>query len=80
MAEDQDSRTEDPTGRRLNEARGQGQVGISRDVSTAASLIAATVVFLIVLPWSMRPLLRLMRGLIEHPGAINIDNLADSSA
>jgi flagellar biosynthesis protein FlhB len=77
MAEDQDSRTEDPTGRRLSEARGQGQVGISRDVSTAISLIAAAVVFLLVLPWSMQPLLRLMSGMIEHLGSIRIDNLAD---
>ncbi|MEI9984884.1 MAG: flagellar biosynthesis protein FlhB [Aliidongia sp.] len=77
MAEDQDSRTEDPTGKRLSQARGQGQVGISRDVSTAISMIAATVVFLLVLPWSMQPLLRLMRGLIEHPGEIQIENLSD---
>jgi flagellar biosynthetic protein FlhB len=77
MAEDQDSRTEDPSGRRLNEARGQGQVGISRDVSTALSLIAAAVVFLLVLPWSLAPLLRLMRGMIERPQAIPIGTLAD---
>ena len=77
MAEDQDSRTEDPTGRRLTEARGQGQVGISRDVSTAVSLIATAVVFLLVLPWSMQPLLRLMRRLLEHLDAIRIGSLAD---
>src|SRR5579859_4631635 len=77
MAEDQDSRTEDPTGKRMSQARDQGQVGMSRDVSTAMSMIAATVVFLLVLPWSMQPLLRLMRGLIEHPGEIRIDTLPD---
>jgi|HubBroStandDraft_1064217.scaffolds.fasta_scaffold01156_3 flagellar biosynthetic protein FlhB len=77
MAEDQDSRTEDPTGRRLNEARGEGQVGISRDVSTALSLIAAAIVFLLVLPWSLQPLLRLMRGLIEQPQEMRIGTLAE---
>jgi flagellar biosynthetic protein FlhB len=77
MAEDQDSRTEDPTGRRRTEARGQGQVGVSRDVSTALSLIAAAVVFLLVLPWSVRPLVRLMRGFIEQPQAIPISTLAE---
>jgi flagellar biosynthetic protein FlhB len=80
MAEDQDSRTEDPTGRRLNQAREQGQVGMSRDVSTVVSLSAATFVFLIVLPWSMQPLFRLMRGLIEHPGAVPIATLPDFQA
>jgi flagellar biosynthesis protein FlhB len=78
MAEDQDSRTEDPTGRRRTEARGQGQVGVSRDVSTALSLIAAAVVFLLVLPWSVRPLVRLMRGFIEQPQAFAIGTLAEA--
>ena len=77
MAEDQDSRTEDPTGKRMSQARDRGQVGVSRDVATAASLIAATVVFLLVLPWSMRPLFRLMSGLIGHLDQIRIRNLAD---
>ena len=77
MAEDQDSRTEDPTGKRLSQARDRGQVGVSRDVATAASLIAATVVFLLVLPWSMQPLFRLMGGLIGHLDQIRIRNLAD---
>jgi len=77
MAEDQDSRTEDPTGKRLGQARTEGQVGLSRDVSAAVSLIATTIVFLLVLPWSMRPLLGLMRSLIEHPAEIRIANLAD---
>jgi flagellar biosynthesis protein FlhB len=77
MAEDQDSRTEDPTGRRMGQARERGQVGISRDITTAASLIAATVVFLLVLPWSLQPLFRLMRGMIEHTGEIRIQNLSD---
>ena len=77
MAEDQDSRTEDPTGKRLSQARDQGQVGMSRDVSTVISLTAATFVFLVVLPWSMQPLFRFMRGLIEHPGEIRVRNLAD---
>jgi flagellar biosynthesis protein FlhB len=77
MAEDQDSRTEDPTGKRLGQARERGQVGVSRDVATAASLIAATVVFLLVLPWSMQPLFRLMSGLLGHLDQIRIRNLTD---
>jgi flagellar biosynthetic protein FlhB len=77
MAEDQDSRTEDPTGRKLTEAREKGQVGISRDVSTALSLIATAVVFLLVLPWSLQPLLQLMRGLIEHSQEIRIGTVQE---
>ncbi len=77
MAEDQDSRTEDPTGKRLGQARERGQVGVSRDVATATSLIAATVVFLLVLPWSMQPLFHVMHGMLQHLGQIRIENPAD---
>ena len=77
MAEDQDSKTEDPTGRRLSQARGQGNVGLSRDVATVTSLIATLVVMLLVLPWTMQPLLRLMRACIEHPEQIRIGQLPD---
>src|ERR1700735_1011787 len=77
MAEDQDSRTEDPTGKRLSQARDRGQVGVSRDVATAASLIAATVVFLLALPWSTQTLFRLLSGLSGHLDQIRIRNLAD---
>jgi flagellar biosynthesis protein FlhB len=77
MAEDQDSKTEDPTGKRLQQARGEGQVGMSRDITTAVSLIATTVVVLLVLPWSLAPLLQAMRAMIEKPQAIRIDNVPD---
>jgi flagellar biosynthetic protein FlhB len=77
MAEDQDSKTEQPTGRRMSQARSQGNVGVSRDVSTVTSLIAAMVVLLLILPWTMQPLLGLMRSCIEHPEQIRIGNLPD---
>ncbi len=77
MAEDQDSRTEQPTGKRLGQAREQGQVAISRDVTTAISLTAATVVVLIVLPWSLQPLFRMMRGFIAQPNEIRLDHAPD---
>jgi flagellar biosynthetic protein FlhB len=72
MAEDQDSRTEDPTGRRLGDARSRGQVAVSRDVSTLASLIAATVVIMLVLPWTLGPIVALMHSLIARPDQIDI--------
>ena len=77
MAEDQDSRTEQPTGKRLGQAREQGQVAISRDVTTAISLTAATVATLVILPWSLQPLLKMMRGFIAQPERIRIDHPAD---
>lgn len=72
MADDKDSKTEDPTAKRQGEARGRGQVGVSRDLSLVVLLATSTVVMLTVLPWSMRPSYLLMRSLIEHPQRIEV--------
>lgn len=47
MAEDtdQESRTEDPTSKRMSDARNKGQVTSSREVGTALLLLAATCLF-----------------------------------
>ena len=47
MADDNDkeSKTEDPTGKRISDARGKGQVANSKEVSTAFLFLAATGVF-----------------------------------
>ncbi len=67
MAEDQDSRTEDPTARRQGDAARKGNVAISRDISLTLALIAAVVAITLILPWSTRPLIALMRALVEQP-------------
>ncbi|MBF0128308.1 MAG: EscU/YscU/HrcU family type III secretion system export apparatus switch protein, partial [Magnetococcales bacterium] len=48
MAEDNDneSKTEDPTGKRLGDARNKGQVPNSREVGTAFLMLGATGLFL----------------------------------
>jgi flagellar biosynthetic protein FlhB len=72
MADDQDSRTEDPTGKRAGEARDRGQVAMSKDASTVVLLTMMTFALYTVLPWSMRPLLGLMRRFIEQPERIMV--------
>ncbi|MBF0418742.1 MAG: flagellar biosynthesis protein FlhB [Magnetococcales bacterium] len=42
---DQESRTEDPTSKRMSDARGKGQVTTSREVGTALLLLATTTLF-----------------------------------
>ncbi|MFG0314279.1 MAG: EscU/YscU/HrcU family type III secretion system export apparatus switch protein, partial [Phycisphaerales bacterium] len=46
MAEDLGEKTEQPTGRRLSQARSKGQVPKSQDLSAAIMLIAAVVIFI----------------------------------
>ncbi len=70
MAEDQDSRTEDPTGRRVSQARGRGQVAMSKEATMFALLTVATITCYSILPWTMRPLLMLMRRFVEQPERI----------
>jgi flagellar biosynthetic protein FlhB len=74
MADDQDSRTEDPTGKRVSQARGRGQVAMSKDATTVIILTMTTFVCYSVLPWSMRPMLMLMRRFIEQSERIMVGN------
>jgi len=72
MADDQDSRTEDPTGKRVSQARDRGQVAMSKDAATVVLLMTMTFALYKVLPWSMRPLLMEMRRFIEQPERIEV--------
>lgn len=61
MAEDLGERTEDPTPRRLSEARAKGQVAKSADLSSAILLTGVVVLLLAFLPWMLRSLAMLVR-------------------
>lgn len=72
--EDQDQKTEDPTGKRLSEAREKGQLPISREVP-AWTLFAG---ILITFTWLGLPtfenLMREVRVFIEMPDMIRVDD------
>ena len=80
MADDQDSRTEDPTAKRQGEAERKGNVAISREISFAAALVAAMAALLAILPWSSRPLMSVLHVLIEQPDRISLSTPADIMA
>jgi len=61
MAEDLGERTEDPTPRRLSEARAKGQVAKSADLSSAILLSGVVALLLVFLPWMFRSLATLVR-------------------
>ena len=69
---DKEEQTEEPTGKRLSEANDKGQVAVSREISTLFVLAGATISLLGILPWSLRPLLRLLRTLIERPDQFSL--------
>lgn len=63
--EDDSSKTEDPTPKKLEEARKKGQVAISREVNNWVMLFAGTLVVLAMGPGMMEEMLRIMRTYIE---------------
>lgn len=69
MAEGQDAedRSEAPTQRRLDKAREQGQVPVSREAATFATLLAATLAGVLTLPAAGLAWLRALQALLEAP-------------
>jgi flagellar biosynthesis protein FlhB len=75
MAEDQDhsQKTEEPSQRRLEEARRKGQVASSREVNHAVTLACATLFVGVLAPGLSARLLEALRPFIERPHAFPID-------
>ncbi len=68
---DAEDRTEAPTQRRLDRARQEGQVPLSREALALATLLAATVAGVLALPAAGLAWLQALRGLLQasEPGA-----------
>jgi flagellar biosynthetic protein FlhB len=74
MSVEQDSKTEEPTPRRLEEARSKGQVAQSREINNLVMLSAALVVLVMVASALSRDLLVVLRRFLELPHQIRIDD------
>src|SRR5438034_6666262 len=66
MAEELGERTEQPTGRRLGEARSQGQVAKSQDLASALDMIGAMLLLAIFGGAGIAALAGLMRRILEN--------------
>ncbi len=64
--QDDSSKTEDPTPKKLEEARKKGQVAISREINNWVMLLAGTLVVLAMGPGMMSDLTVIMRTYIER--------------
>lgn len=75
MAEDQDkdSKTEEPTGKRLQEARDKGQVPKSQEFNHIFVLGMSLALILLVLPWSFGRINQSLLPFIEQPHNIPMD-------
>ena len=75
MAEDeQDQRTEHPTGKRLGEAREKGQLPISREAAAWASFMAIFLIILWLAPNMARDMPAVLSGFLEFPHTLSLDD------
>ncbi len=65
--QDKESKTEDPTSKRLQEARDKGQVATSREVGNALAILAGTIAIVVMGAGVSSQLMTTMRGFIERP-------------
>ncbi|MCC6228138.1 MAG: flagellar biosynthesis protein FlhB [Phycisphaerales bacterium] len=80
MAEDMGERTEQPTGRRLEEARSRGQVVKSQDLSAAVELSAALVLIVSIGGFLVATLAGLMRRVLDarpSGGLLDVGDIED---
>jgi flagellar biosynthetic protein FlhB len=71
--EDQDSKTEEPTGKRLNEAHQRGDVVTSTEVKTWVMLAGGSIIVLYMAPWISGRLRVYLTRFIEQPHAISFN-------
>ncbi|MBI5164680.1 MAG: flagellar biosynthesis protein FlhB [Magnetospirillum sp.] len=76
MAEDSDDKTEEPTSKRLEQAREKGDVPQSTEVRSWASLAAGLIIIGMLAPKLGRDIKAAVLPLIDHPHAFTVD--ADS--
>jgi flagellar biosynthetic protein FlhB len=67
MADDAEDKTEEPTDRKLSQAREQGNIPTSQEVKIWASLVGALAIVAMFAPYMAQDVQRLMLPFIEHP-------------
>jgi flagellar biosynthetic protein FlhB len=72
--EDQDQKTEYPTGKRLGEARGRGQLPVSREVGSWAAFLGILIVITWLGPGMSKQLVTILRVFLESPHAFILDD------
>lgn len=78
MAEDKDSKTEEPTSKRLGKARNEGDVPQSQEVKSFAMLLAGLIVIGTMAPSVASQLAEFLTTFLERPHTIflEVDNMA----
>ncbi len=75
--EDKDSKTENPTAKKLTEAAEKGNVPVSREVTLFASILAFYIFLVFFLPSSAARLGETLKDLFEQPDQWTLENSSD---
>jgi flagellar biosynthetic protein FlhB len=78
--QDDPSRTEEPTGRRLQQGRERGQVAVSQDVKTWGMLAGGALALAMLVPMAGRDLMTSMTVLLENADRLRVDPAAAAIA
>ena len=73
MAEDQASKTEEPTGKRIQDSRNKGQVAISQEIKSWFILLSAALLIASIAPQFMSNLSQSLAKYIQMPHAIDMN-------
>ena len=71
--EDKDSKTEEPTEKRISKARSEGDVALSQEIGNLGTLIGALIAISTILPWALSRLYRDMSYFMENVHAVPMD-------
>ncbi|HQP19551.1 MAG TPA: EscU/YscU/HrcU family type III secretion system export apparatus switch protein, partial [Phenylobacterium sp.] len=72
MADDPESKTEEPTARKLADARAKGDVVKTMDLPQLASFTAAAAVLAMAGGWMSRDMALALKPFLEHPEAFSV--------
>ncbi|MGO4439399.1 flagellar biosynthesis protein FlhB [Rhizobium sp. RAF56] len=78
--EDKDSKTENPTAKKMSDAAEKGNVAISREVSLFATMLAIYVYLIFFLPDRMGRMAEVLRDLFEKPDQWSLETGPDALA
>ena len=73
MAEDDSEKTEQPTQKRIDDAREKGQVATSRELDHWFMILGGTIVVMVFAPMMVEDIAAAMLGFIEHPHLMRFD-------
>ena len=70
---DESEKTEEPTGKRLGDAKNKGNIAKSQEISSWAVLVGMTIALIFMAPWMMRNIADINYKFLQSPDAIALD-------